>query len=428
VPTARGWLVAAAGVSLVLAGGVFGTQSLWQVGLGLVLLAGAAVAVVRLGKHNIEITRNVSPERARPGQPVTVSIRIANNGPGSAPLMLLEDRVPAGLSGNTRFAIRGVEPQGKRDASMTLRAARRGRYEVGPMEVAFVDPFGLAQLRSGSVGRVNFLVHPKIEPLALPRDQGDRRSLSLSSLRHPTGARGEDFYTLREYVEGDDLRKIHWASTAKRDRYMIRQEETPWQTRATVLLDDRSEVHEGFGGHSSFERAVEAAASVVDLYHRSGYGYRLIGAHEPGVGSGKRAEHRSRCLDLLATIHPVHSSGRDAALLTRLAELERATGAEAALLVVTGTLGAAEALALTRCKRRFAEITVVAFPGHRFSGRTTKARWEGESRLVEAVRMLGRSGVRAVALGPDEGLAPAWSSLFPTRPQEAAWAPRSEPG
>ena len=59
---------------------------------------------------------------------------------------------------------------------------------------------------------------------------------------------------MREYVEGDDLRKIHWPATAKRGGFMIRQEETPWHTRATILLDDRVESHGGIGESSSFER------------------------------------------------------------------------------------------------------------------------------------------------------------------------------
>jgi uncharacterized protein (DUF58 family) len=425
MPTRRGWLVAAIGGGLVVAGALFGTRSLWQVGLALIGLVAAALGVVRLGRHQLDIERALQPERARPGQPVTVAIRVTNKGAGSAPLLLLEEQVPEALSGANRFAVRGIEPGGSREASLTLRAARRGRYEVGPLEVSVVDPFSLAQVRAFAIGRDSLLVHPRIEPLSLPRDPTDRRRVALASLRQPSGARGEDFYTLREYAEGDDLRKIHWPSTAKRDRYMIRQEETPWQTRATIVLDDRAWAHEGHGSQSSFERAVEAAASLVDLYHTSGYSYRLLGAHEPGLGSGKRAEHRSRCLDLLATIRPAGAAG-EGALVARLAELEGAATAEAALLVVTGTLGGRDALALTRCKRRFGEVTVMAFPGHRFSGQTTKSRWEGEGRVVEAMRILQRARVRTLALGPDESLAAGWASLFPARRQEGSWGRRTE--
>ena len=425
MPTVRGWLVAGTGLAMIVAGGVFGTRPLGQLGLALLVLVAVAVAVVRLGRHELEVTRAVSPARANPGQPVSVAVKVRNKGSSTAPLLLIEDRVPAGLSGNARFALKGVEPQGHRQAEVALTAARRGRYEVGPMQISIVDPFGLAELRSGAVDKTSFLVHPRIETLAMPVDRGDRRSSSLSSLRQPTGSRGEDFYTLREYSDGDDLRKIHWPSTAKRARYMIRQEETPWQTRATIVLDDRAHSHDGSGPYSSFERAVEVTASLVDLYHRSAYSYRLAAAHEAGFPSAKRAEHLSRCLDLLATIRPAKATGPDDALVKRLSEIESGS-IEASLVVVSGSLSEREALALTRVRKRFRDVTLLSFPGHRFSGQTTKRRWEGERSLMELVRLLTRSGVRTVALGPDDPLGPAWVGLSPTTDQGRTWARKPE--
>jgi uncharacterized protein (DUF58 family) len=424
VPTSRGWLVVAAAAAMLVAGSIFGARPLEQLGVGLLVLVGMAVAVVRLGRHELVVTRRVSPQRARPGQPVHIALHLANRGSGAAPLLLIEDRLPRGLRGSARFAIRGIESGGEREASVTVEAARRGAYEVGPMEISIVDPFALAQLRSVALDKTSFLVYPRTELLALPRDTGDRRTLTMSSLRHPSGARGEDFYTLREYVEGDDLRKIHWPSTAKRSRYMIRQEETPWQTRATILLDDRAGVHDGIGEAASFERAVEASASLVDLYHRTGYGYRLVTALAPAMNSGKGSDQWTRCLDLLATIR---ASGAAAdALAGRLLALEQEATAEAALVVVTGALRGRDAVAISACRRSFREVTVIAFPAHRFSGQSTKSRWEGERALMEAVRLLARAGVRTLALGPDDPVAPGWAGLGPGRAQEAGWGRRPE--
>lgn len=414
----------AAAAAMLLSGGIFGARPLEQLGVGLLVLVGIAVAVVRLGRHELVVTRRVSPQRARPGQSVHLALHLANRGSGSAPLLLIEDRLPRGLRGSARFAIRGIESGGEREASATVEAARRGSYQVGPMEISIVDPFALAQQRSVALERTSLLVYPRSETLALPRDSGDRRTLTMSNLRHPSGARGEDFYTLREYVEGDDLRKIHWPSTAKRSRYMIRQEETPWQTRATILLDDRAGAHDGIGDAASFERAVEAAASLVDLYHRTGYGYRLVTSLAPAMTSGKGSDQWTRCLDLLATIRT--SGGAADALGTRLLGLEQEASAEAALVVVTGALQGRDALAISACRRSFREVTVVAFPAHRFSTQTTKSRWEGERSLMEAVRLLTRSGVRTLALGPDDPLAAGWAGLGPGRAQEASWGRRPE--
>lgn len=426
MPTARGWLVAFVGAILVGAGLAFGSPAIEQLGAALVGLVVIAVAVVRLGRHEISVTRKLPVRRVAAGQSLTVSLELANEGRGSAPLLLIEDRLPPGVAGQARFAVNGVEARGQRDAGYELLPSRRGRYTVGPLEIAFVDPFTLARLRVRSAGTEPILVHPRIEPLALPRDLGERRSLSASALRQPTGASGEDFYTLREYIEGDDLRKIHWPSTAKRERFMIRQEETPWHTRSCIVLDDVAGDGDRAGELAAFERMVEAAASVVDLYHRSGYSYRLTPARHAGLPPGRGSDHLHRCLDLLATIS--QGEGEPHTLPARLVELETGTRAEGTLVLVTGTLTAKSIAAIARCRRRFRDVIAVVVPSHRFGAAATRARWEGERRTVEMVRLLARSGARAVVLGPGEPLAAGWESLSRPRwqPGEQAWDRKPE--
>ena len=413
MPTLRGWIVAATGVGLWVASVTFGAEPLGQLGFGLLFLSVVALAVVRLGRHDVEIKRSVSPERARVHQPITVTLALTNRGRGPAPLLLLEDRLPTGVSGRARFSVQGIEVGGHRETSFVIEPDRRGRYQVGPLGVEIVDPFGLAKVTSRGAKPTSFLVHPRTEQLTLPRDFGERRSVSVSALRQPTGATGEDFYTLREYAQGDDLRKIHWPSTAKRGKYMIRQEETPWHTRATLLIDDRQGVHGGFGETASFERAIETIASLVSLYHSSGYSYRLAAAHDPGMSGGKGSHHYHRCLDLLATLEPSGPGSQqdDTALVSRLAEIETRAGAEDTLVIVGGTISSAEAIALSRCRRMFKQVIVVSWPAHRFTSASTKARWEGEKLVTDAVHLLTRSGIRSLVLGPGDRLAPAWSSL-----------------
>ena len=181
--------MAGTGVVLSLAGAAVATRAIEQMGLALVLLAGLAVFVVRLGRHEITVTRTVAPERVGTGRPVRVTIDLANDGRGSTPLLLVEDKVPPQLTGKARFAFSGIEPTGRRRARFELRPQRRGRYEVGPLEIMYVDPFGLARVVAHSEGRTPFLVHPKIERLSLPRDRGERRSLAVSARRQPTGSR-----------------------------------------------------------------------------------------------------------------------------------------------------------------------------------------------------------------------------------------------
>jgi uncharacterized protein (DUF58 family) len=403
------------GALILVIGRVLGSIAVMQVGFAFIALVAIAMAVIKLGRHDLEVTRTASPPRVAAGHPVTVTVEVKNNGRGPAPLLLLEDRVPVELSGRGRFAIQGIEAGGDRSDSYEVRPTRRGRYEIGPMTISFVDPFGLASRTTEAASTASFLVRPRVETLSLPRDLGERRSLAVSALRQPTGSSGEDFYTLREYVEGDDLKRIHWSSTAKRNRYMIRQEETPWHTRATIVFDDSAAHHGGYGDGSSFERTVEAAASLADLYHRTGYTYRLTGAHNPGLPPARGADHLQRCMDLLATIDATPAARPDDAVLTRLTEIEGGASAEGTLAFVGGSLRGEIAVALTRCRRRFKQVVAVTFPAHRFGSEATKQRWAGEQQTVEVARLLARSGVKTIVLGPGEPLASGWATLSHVR-------------
>ncbi len=420
-------MIAATGVALLAAGSIFGSRPLQQIGLALMVLLLLAIAVVRLGKHDLSVERAINPQRARSEQDVTVSLALRNKGAGAAPLLLIEDLLPPRLAGRSRFTLNGIEADGRRDVSYTVRPHRRGHYEVGPLTLKMIDPFGLARLSSEAASAQSFLVHPPTEKLALPRDAGDRRSVSTSALRQPTGTQGEDFYALREYVQGDDLRKVHWPSTARRGKVMIRQEETPWHTKATILLDDRSHVHTTGGESPSFERAVEVAASVVQLYHNAGYGFRLAGAHHPGFPSARGVPHLHRCLDLLATIRTQRSEGENA-LLSRLVEMEARGAAEETLVLVTGSLDSSSAAAVARLRSVFKQIIVVSLPAHRFSSQPTKQRWEGEQTAAEVTGRLARSGIRSVMLGPGEPLAPAWSAAAAGKQRggETPWGQKPE--
>jgi uncharacterized protein (DUF58 family) len=424
VLTLRGWSVALTGIALLVVARIFGAGPVEQFGFALLVLPLLAIAVVRLGKHDLEVVRRTSPERVRAGSKVKVTLEIRNRGRGPAPLLLLEDRVPTDVAGRARFALHGVEPKGRRYASYELRPPRRGHYQVGPLALTSTDPFGLARRASAAAPKASILVHPRVEPLALPRDFGDRRSLAVSALRQPIGAQGEDFYTLREYNEGDDLRKVHWPATAKRGRYMIRQEETPWHTRATVVFDDRTSAHDGIGDTSSFERVIEATASIVDLYHRSGYTYRLTGATAAGLQASKGSPHFNRSLDLLATVMTSGAGAEGDPLAARLLEIEAGSAGEGTLALVAGSLSTDAALAVTRCRRRFRQVIVVIFPAHRFGSMTTKGRWTAEQGVVEVVKLLGRSGVQTVVLGPEEPLLSGWDSLT----RSAASAARAKVG
>jgi uncharacterized protein (DUF58 family) len=345
MPTSKGWAVGGIGVALIASGRLFGSRPSEQLGFALIVLVLIACAVALLRRHELVVTRDVVPLRARAEQPVQVSLRIINRGRPVPSVLLVEDHVPSELSGSARFAFGELEGEGRREASYSMRPSRRGRYLIGPTWISFLDPFGLARTKRRIADPSTMLVHPRVEPLSPPRDVGQLRSSAASALSQPAVARGEDFYTLRDYVEGDDLRRVHWSSTAKRDRYMIRQEETPWHTKATIVLDDR-----GSRPPELFERVVEAAASLADLYHRSGYSFQLLCASRRGVGFGRGSHHLTRCLDLLGLLKAKEQ------LILRQA---LGPAAEAVALQFLDDLGQASILGVPRQDHRLQHIRIV---------------------------------------------------------------------
>jgi uncharacterized protein (DUF58 family) len=123
----------------------------------------------------------------------------------------------------------------------------------------------------------------------------DREQPRVQSRIEPSG----EFHTLREYVPGDDLRHVHWRSTARRGHLMMRQNEARRRTPVLVMLDVRPGSHD----RASFERAVEACASVVTAIERSARPVEVMLSTGQMIGTPGR-RHLGTVMDELAIVEP----------------------------------------------------------------------------------------------------------------------------
>lgn len=193
----------------------------------------------------------------------------------------MEDQIPYALGPRPRFLLDGIRHGWQHELSYQVRSELRGRYHIGPMTVRVNDPFGMVELGHSFHGAAPLTVTPATVPLSpIPlagawSGSGDNRPRAFA-----TGS-AEDV-TVRDYRQGDDLRRVHWRTSARLGELMVRREEQPWQSRATVLLDDRANAHRGRGLASSLETAVRAAASVIVHLEQRGYTVRLVTASEVG--------------------------------------------------------------------------------------------------------------------------------------------------
>ena len=276
--TTRGRAFLAAGSATALCAIVLGYDALLRVGVLAAAVPLLTAVVVRRARYRLRADRSVAPGRVAVGETATVTLRLANEGRMPTGLLLLEDRVPYALGTRPRFVIDHMGRRWEREVSYPVRSDGRGHFEVGPLSIRVSDPFGMIELVRTFTATTRLVVTPTVHRLPAVAVSSEWTGSGERRPRAFTVGSAEDV-TVREYRRGDDLRRVHWRSTARTGELMVRREEQPWQSRATVLLDGRLLAHEGTGPGASLEWAVSAAASVTVDLTRAGFAVRLITDH-----------------------------------------------------------------------------------------------------------------------------------------------------
>ncbi|MCZ7536441.1 MAG: DUF58 domain-containing protein [Acidimicrobiia bacterium] len=344
MPTRRGWSLLGAVAGLYAGALLLGLAPLAVLAAqGGVLLAGA-LTWTRTRHPHISATREVS-DRLQVGVEGSVAIQVTNTGDRRTPTIAVTDTVAGGRR-TARFLLNPMAPGESSSARYPIPTERRGRYRIGPMRRAVGDPFGLTGERQQISGTTEVVVHPRVhDVMPLPESGGDDLDYDAANVRGRPEPGGE-FHTLRDYEHGDDLRRVHWRSTARRGSLMIRQEEARRRAPVLVLLDTRPGRHD----RTSFEVAVEAAASVVAALDRDGRPVTLMTTSGERLGSPGR-RHMATVLDALAVVEP---GGPDH--LTTLLGRHRA----AALVAVMGRMHGVDTSALNLLVRGPGLLAVVA--------------------------------------------------------------------
>ena len=263
--TARGVLALVLG-PLALVGGIWWRYAgLVVLGIALLLLTAASVGGVLL-PASVVPQRRISPLRVSRNGRCTAVLRIRSTGRRFAVSLDADERI-----GTRRVPILvpRLAPGKAVEAEYEIPTRRRGVVEVGPLRLRRVGVAGLAVAEGVVGGTVPVHVLPRVLPVrGLP--PGVRRGHVGADERVERG--GTDLMALREYIPGDDLRRVHWATSARTGTLMVREDADPARPYLTVLLDDRDGSYTGDG----FEDAVEAAASLVNTVIEAGHPVRLL--------------------------------------------------------------------------------------------------------------------------------------------------------
>ncbi|GHJ19696.1 MULTISPECIES: DUF58 domain-containing protein [Streptomyces] len=422
--TTRGRSFLAAGLAAVVCAYALGQQELLRVGALLAVLPLVCVLVLHRTRYRVAAYRRLSPARVPARSEARVRLRIENVSRLPTGLLMLQDRVPYVLGPRPRFMLDRIEPGGRREVSYRVRSDMRGRYPLGPLQLRLTDPFGMCELTSSFSTYDTLTVVPPTETLPAGRTAGETSGLGEGRSRAPALA-GDDDVIPRGYRHGDDLRRVHWRSTARYGELMVRREEQPQQPRCTVLLDTRRTAYPGAGPDSPFEWAVAGAASVCLHLLERGYSVRLLtdtGAAAPGPDGGGFSADRAGIADtantaglLLETLAVVaHSERPD---LSGAWEMLRggAAGREGLLVAFLGGLDEEQTLAVARMRQRAGRaVAFLAAPGPPEAagpGGTSAGLGSGGAADPGAdgpLRALSEAGWTALPGGPGISVAALW--------------------
>lgn len=341
--TGRGRVFIALGITCLVSAQIIGERDLLRVGALLIVLPFAALAVIARTRYRMRLVRELTPVRAEAGSPVRVRLRLENVSRFPSAVLLVEDTLPADLGSAPRFVLRQVEPGGAREATYTVRAQGRGRFDIGPLTVRLTDPFGCVELRRAFTAVEQLTVTPAVEVLP-PAFVGGAGYAGGEGRAARAALIGDADIATREYRQGDDLRKVHWRSTAKVGQLMVRRDEQPRQNQATVILDTRATAHRGSGrlpADSSFEWAVAACASVAVWLCRRDYLVHLVTSAGLRAGGTTPQVAQNDILDLLAVLTVSRESGFETAARAVAASGQAQGGGPTVAVLALGARGPA---------------------------------------------------------------------------------------
>jgi len=395
--TPRGLTLSLAGVGMWFVARLVGSPGLEVVGLALAVAPLLAGLTVRRGPAGVVVRRRLSEVRVAPGARVTVTLGVRNTGTATTPLLLLEDALPAPLGRPARLVVTDLRPRTERVVSYSLVPHARGRHRIGPLTVDATDAFGLARRRARMEGREDLIVTPEIEDLSVPPDAGAGAGFGAARARQLLRS-GEDYYTMRGYQEGDDLRRIHWPSVARTGELMIRQDEASRRASGMVFVDNRTTAL-GRAHTPAFERAVSVAASLGVLLANAGFALRLASADHAAV-----THAGDRFLDAMASLEDAQIPSLSAAMTA----LRSGSSPETTLVFVGAPPAPQELPTLTRAAAGFGpRLAVLIHPVDPESAPPSR-REQLRGRATQASMTLIRAGWDCIVLTPSTRLLDRW--------------------
>jgi uncharacterized protein (DUF58 family) len=289
------------GAVLWCMGYVVAGTAMYLFAYGVVLLLFTAYLLVPR-RLKLEAQRVGLFPRTQEGDRLNVEVQLTARGRIGS--LLLEDLVPERLGHAVRVPVEKLSTGSSTSYTYSLRCTTRGVYQVGPLIGIASDPLNLTQRETRIAEPFELLVHPRIEVVS---DRPLTRQFEDPPIRPPFSKpwpSGLEFYGMREYALGDDLRRIVWRASARTGKLMVREAEQGITDHITVMLDTDKARHsrDGEGFSESFEAGIRAAASLGVRHLQEGYEVKVETNSGPLTRSLRGGGKQLLLLDAMARL------------------------------------------------------------------------------------------------------------------------------
>jgi uncharacterized protein (DUF58 family) len=328
-------------------------------GRPLFLLSYGAAVVLALswgiGRRPLPLVGERATVRARRREGEVIEMEVKLVAERRLNTIVLEEHVPEMLGQNARIPVASLEPGEAVDHAYKLTCWRRGVYQLGPLVARWGDPFGFTERTAVLCEPFEFLVHPSTEGIM---DRAFTRLWEDPPVRPPVSKpwpSGMEFYGMREYAPGDDVRRVVWRAYARTQQLLVREAEQGITDQVNIIIDSSSENHSRGLFSESFETGIRAAASCAQYHLREGLSVTLEANTRRLVGPVRGPQAGNKVLDALARLDL-----EDVPLLEAINRVVFQRSRDAHVVVITPLLDATSASALELLVERGWSVLVVA--------------------------------------------------------------------
>jgi uncharacterized protein (DUF58 family) len=369
---------------------LLGGRAMYLFAYSAAVLLGVSIFIARR-RRPVTAQRSSTAPRARVGQ--TLNVDIVMTSARRVATFRLEEQLHPHLGTTVVVPVASIGPGEEVKCRYSISPKLRGVYKIGPLTAEFSDPLGLATRHQILLKETEIIVHPNVETVL---DRPLTRAFEDPPLRPPHSRawpEGFEFYGMRDYVAGDDLRHVVWRAFARTEKLLVREFEQGISDRVAVVVDTDSTWHSPGVPSDTFETAVGIAASVGVRHIKDGLRLRLE-ANYASLGRrfrGPRA--RLMYLDELARIHVSKSP-----LSATMERLVRADRRDQHVVIITPRFDAASAASANIMINDGASITVVAIVWEESDAASMRRAHEIGAQVVQVKPGAALSGVFRASL------------------------------